>query len=268
MDAMDVFLHTICVEPARWTPQRVSRPLVPLFPACAEAGFRRLEIFEPHLRERADWPGIREGLQAAGLEAAILSSYVDLVHEDEAAWESSRTALAGAVADFGFRAIRLFPGSRCRPDDTAARETFTTRLGQLAATLPGTGLWLETHDGSFADDPEVLTDLVRDFGHPDVGLIFQPTRFTAAEALRQYARQKPFIRHFHLQNRHPDLSFAPLADGVVVWAEILGDAPEGATASIEFVPAGICSVEEFDLSKTLAEAMTESACAVSWANRS
>jgi sugar phosphate isomerase/epimerase len=228
MTGMQVFLHTICVEPA-------------------------------------GWPELRTGMADLGLRPAILTAYVNLAKTEEAAWEDARVALAEAVEFFGFSAIRLFPGSGCSPDDTTAREILLARLGDLAVVLPGIGLWLETHDGSLADDPEGLARLVEEAAQPAVGLIFQPTRFTPEETRAPHARQRGLVHHFHLQNRQPDLSFATLSDGVLDWAEILATAPEGATASIEFVPTGIRPVEAFDFEATLAEAASEAAAAAGWA---
>jgi sugar phosphate isomerase/epimerase len=90
-----------------------------------------------------------------------------------------------------------------------------------------------------------------------VGLLYQPTVFERESALAQLQIQKPFIRHLHLQNRNPDLSFATLRDGVIPWPEILTEIGEKAGATIEFVPEGICPEETFDLQATLRQAREE-----------
>ena len=94
-----------------------------------------------------------------------------------------------------------------------------------------------------------------------MGLLYQPTFFEPESALRQFAIQQPYIRQIHLQNRHPDLSFAPLGEGVIPWGSILPKLKKSITATLEFVPAGICRVEEFDLAAVLLQAQSEAAYA-------
>ena len=123
--------------------------------------------------------------------------------------------------------------------------------------MPQTGILLETHDGTLADDPQFLVRIVEELALPNVGLLYQPLVFTAEKALEQWALQRHLIRHIHLQNRSPDLSFATIQDGVVPWKSLLADLPPGVDATLEFVPAGICSVDQFNLDVTLAQARFE-----------
>jgi hypothetical protein len=60
-----------------------------------------------------------------------------------------------------------------------------------------------------------------------------------------------------LQNRKADGSFATLQEGVIPWQQIIPQLDGSVTATLEFVPQGICSVEEFDLSATLLQAQSE-----------
>ncbi len=255
---MDPLLHTIALEPARWTPRKVSQSLPALLPGISAAGFSRIEVYEPHLRDRALWPAIRDALQATGLEPVILSSYVkiaDLAAEDLPA---AIAELDGTVREFGFRKLRVFPGSGVDPTDEAGVDRFARRLAVLAERLSGIEILLETHDGSIADDPQRIVDVVTRLGAPNVGLLFQPTLFEAEKSLAQLAIQKPFIRHVHLQNRDENRKFVPLADGVVPWRDILAELP-GVDGTIEFVPRGICPEEHFDLATVLQEAASEKA---------
>src|SRR5205823_2296028 len=136
-------------------------------------------------------------------------------------------------------------------------EVFKARLLRLISQIPATQVLLETHDGSLADDPALLVRLVEELALPKLGLLFQPTVFNAESARKQFQIQRPFIRQIHLQNRNPDLSFATLRDGVISWNQILEQLGGEADATLEFVPAGICNVEQFDLAKTLRQARTE-----------
>lgn len=248
---MNILLHTIALEPARWKPQKVVQPLARLIPHIAQTPFKKLEIFEPHLTHSDDEPALRDQLAERNLTPAVLSSYLELTERNKQA----DAELRARVALFGFKKVRLFPGRKVSPTDDAAIAVVANRVRDLAVSLPGVELLLETHDGSIADDPERIVDLLAEIDAPNVGLLYQPTVFAAESALAQLAIQRPHIRHIHLQNRHPDRSFAPLAEGVIPWPEILGQLD--VDASLEFVPSGICPIEEFDLASVLAECVHE-----------
>jgi len=254
---MEIFFHTIALEPARWTPRKVSRNLEDLLPKIAESGFRKVEIFEPHLREIALRPAIREMLAKCGLEAMILSSYIDLAGLAEADLPGAVGTLEETLREFRFPTVRLFPGPGVSPADEEAIARFTGRLAKVADRLAGTEILLETHDHAIADDPSRILKLVKDLGAPNVALLFQPTIFDGKTELEQFALQRDAIRHIHLQNRKPDRSFETLEKGVTPWAAIFRDLPAGVNASLEFVPSGICPEDKFDLETVLAQARSE-----------
>ncbi len=257
---MKIYLHTIALEPARWTPQRVSQKLTDLLPLIAEAGFPEIEVFEPHLTPETASQEIREAFVQHGITPVILSSYLNLnpaVNDD-----SQVDALADQVAErvefYGFRKVRLFPGAGMNPDDAEGVRILRERLQRVAARLPGADILLETHDGSVADDPEVIVRLVRDIDNPRVGLLFQPTFFDDVSfIMKQLRLEKPYIRHLHLQNRKPDVSFERMEAGVVPWPRILEEIGAGVDSTMEFVPVGICGVESFDLDKTIEQIKSE-----------
>lgn len=253
---MNILLHTIALEPARWTPQRVSKPLTDLIAQIAEkTSFTQLEIFEPHLTFASDHEAIRVTLARHKLQPVVLSTYLDIVRlpADEVARETA--ALLERVRFFGFQKVRLFPGPGIAPDDARKAGEFTERLVQLASSAPDIEFLLETHDGSLADDPERVVRVVESTGCENIGLLWQSTFFETEQALRQFEIQKPFIRYIHLQNRTPDKGFTTLESGIVPWPKILADVQ--ADASLEFAPSGICPIEQFDLDCTLSEAESE-----------
>lgn len=256
---MDILLHTIALEPARWTPQRVSRPLTELLLPIAAAGFRRLEIYEPHLTDASTSPEIKDALARLDLVPVILSSYLNLNPSvtPDAGLDAKLQQLRERFDYYGFEKLRLFPGPGMNGEDKAAIAIFIDRLKRLAGKLSNVEVLLETHDGSLADDPALLVRLVEDLALPNVGLLYQPTFFEPQGAFDQFRLQKHLIRHLHCQNRNPDLSFATLKDGVIPWPEIFGQLPAGVNATIEFVPVGICSPAEFDLDATLQQARAE-----------
>lgn len=258
---MDPFLHTIALEPARWTPQRTSRALVSILPSIAAAGFHRIEVFEPHLTDATSSPEIRDAFRSLDLSPEILSSYVNLnpAKTSSAALDATVEVIRERIAYYGFRRVRIFPGSGMNPADKPATAVFVQRLERLVASLKGTEILLETHDGSLADDPETITRIVRDLHAPSVGLLYQPTFFDTERALRQLDLQLPFIRHVHLQNRRPDRSITLLRDGVIPWDRIIPKLDQNVTATLEFIPAGICPVEKFDLAAALLQAQSEAA---------
>ena len=255
---MNILLHTIALEPARWTPQRVSCPLVEMLPHIAEkTEFRELEIFEPHLSSETISPDIREAFGQYKLTPVILSSYLNLnpTVTSDAELDAKIKQLAERVDYYGFKKLRLFPGPTMNPADSAEVAVFTERLKKLVSRVPGLEVLLETHDGSLADDPKVITRIVEELAHPDVALLFQATFFQSEESiLEQFHVEKPYIRHVHLQNRAPDLTFVGLTDGMIPWPRILNELGENVAATVEFVPAGICAVEEFDMDATLKQA--------------
>jgi sugar phosphate isomerase/epimerase len=173
----------------------------------------------------------------------------------EAGIETIRTR----VDFYGFRKVRIFPGSGMNPADKPAIAQFMKRLERLVASLPETQILLETHDGSLADDPEVIAGIARDLNAPNVGLLYQSTFFEADAALRQFEIQRPYIRHLHLQNRDLEKRFVPLRDGIVPWQKIIPQLDASVGATLEFVPVGICGPEQFDLAATLLQAQSEGA---------
>lgn len=258
--AMKIYLHTIALEPARWTPQRVSQKLTDLVPLMAGAGFREIEIFEPHLTAETTSEEIRQCFAASNVTPVILSSYLNLnpAVTDESQVDTLADQIAERIDFYGFRQIRLFPGAGMKPDATNGIRVLKERIRRVAARIPDTEILLETHDGSVADDPQVLVGLVQEIDNPKVKLLFQPTFFRDVERiLEQFRLQKPFIRHIHLQNRKPDVSFEQMEIGVVPWPEILAETGDDVDATMEFVPIGICGVDSFDLAKTLDQVKSE-----------
>jgi len=248
-----ILLHTIALEPARWTPARVSVPLIELLPVIVEAGFAQAEIFEPHLDQVDDAPAMRREMKKYGVEPVVLSSYLK-PSLGGAEYTEGVEKVAEYVRSYGFRKVRLFPVPDVPAGDNVGWKTLSDRIRQIAARLPETEILLETHDGSLADQPERIVALVEELNLPNVGLLFQPTVFEPAAARAQFALQKPHIRHVHLQNRKPDRSFDTLENGVVDWREIITALKNRPVDySIEFAAAGICPVEKFNLAETIRE---------------
>ena len=259
---MNILLHTIALEPARWTPQRVSQPLAALIPKIAATPFKQLEIYEPHLTMAEDEAALPELLAQHGLAPVVLSSYLNITpHVTTAdAFTAQLRQMKERVRRFGFKKIRLFPAPGIAPTDRAEEQVAAQRVRAMLKEIPGVEILLETHDGSMADVPQRLVDFVNDIAHERLGLLFQPTAFQAEPALEQFKLQQPLIRHIHLQNRKPDASqFAKLLEGVIPWPKILVQLGFKVDGSIEFVPSGICTVQEFDLDKSLSEAVSEAA---------
>ena len=258
---MNLLLHTIVFEPSRWRPERVHRPLSELLPAIAAAGFGPLEVYEPHLAKAPNEGVLTEMLDRHGLTPVVLSSYLDLSphsHPDDAFLPAAEALLA-RVDRFGFRKVRLFPGRSPAPErDAETLAGVGTRLSQLAEARPAVQFLIETHDHSLADDPQNMVKLMKAAGRDNVGLLWQPLSPDPARAREQFAVQKPYVRHFHLQNRSADGQFALLGEGITPWSEFLQAADPGVEATLEFVPKGICTPETFDLAATIEEARAES----------
>lgn len=257
---MEILLHTIALEPARWTPTRVSQSLADLLPAISSAGFRELEVFEPHLSGETLSENIRSAFAAANLKPVILSSYlnVDPSVTPDSELDKQIDAISARVDFYGFEKVRIFPGPGIDPSDKESVKTATGRIKRLAERVRNAEILLETHDGSIADDPAAIVTLVEEVAEPHVGLLFQPTRFSQIDAVWEQIRlQKPHIRHIHLQNRKPDVSFAPMESGIVPWPEIIRELGPACGATLEFVSCAICPVEAFDLGEALAQARSE-----------
>ncbi|CAN5796712.1 hypothetical protein BH09VER1_BH09VER1_19630 [soil metagenome] len=256
---MDLLLHTICLEPARWTPQRVSQSLPDLIPGIAAAGFTQVEIYEPHLADPGQWEETKASLESHGITPLILSSYADFGPNglSDAAAAEAFIRIGELVRFFDLRAVRLFPAPRVDPDDATSIAAFVERTRDIAARMPATQFLLETHDGSIADHPQRIVEVVKSIALPNVGLLFQPTVFDDARAQAQFDLQRPFIRHVHLQNRKPVEGFELLEKGTVRWERILRNLLPGTAASLEFVPRGICPEADFQLAAVLKEAESE-----------
>jgi len=264
---MNVLLHTIALEPARWLPERVSQPLPDMLPSIAHAGFRHLEIYEPHLAASKDLEALKASLIANRLAPVILSSYLRLnpAQTTDAGLDADIEKAADLVECFGFQKLRVFPGLGMRPDDSAGVAIFLERLRRLAARLPETEILLETHDSSLADDPALIVRIVEDAGLPKLGLLFQPLKFTdPAHAMRQFMLQKKHVRHLHLQNRDAEMALVRIGAGLIPWSEILTQLDAGVGASIEFVPAGMRPVETFRRDEAIREAAEDAETVRSW----
>lgn len=255
---MNILFHTIAIEPARWSPQRVARPLAETIPAIEQAGFYPLEIFEPHLTLAENEEQIRGQFLAHHLNPVVLSSYINVspaTPEDQ--FLNEMRNLAWRMRFFGFRKVRLFPGPKVSPGDKAGIETVAARVRAIAEELPLADVLLETHDGSIADDPKAMIELIARIDRANVGLLWQPTIFEKDAALKQYEIQREYIRHFHLQNRDDEKKITLLRSGVIPWREILSDCDYNVDASIEFIPKGIVPVEHFNLTAAIQEAIEE-----------
>ncbi len=262
---VNILLHTIALEPARWTPQRVSRPLAELLPTIAGAGFYKLEIYEPHLSLLPDEPAMVGLFAHHHLVPFVLSSYLELSPHlnPESAFQAQADEVLDRVDRFGFRKVRLFPGKSPSPEQTAATVgQIAERLHGLAGQRPHVEFLLETHDGSLADEPACMMTLVEAASAPNVGLLWQPTVFEPAAAWAQWEAQREAVRHFHLQNRGADGRFSRLGAGVVPWERILADARYEKDVTLEFVPSGVCPADKFDLSTSVQEAVEEFAVIV------
>lgn len=260
---VNILLHTIALEPARWTPQRVLRPLLEILPAIARAGFYKLEIFEPHLTLAADESALRAELAALHLVPLVLSSYLDLTPGavTEAAYEEQSRALLDRVDFFGFRKVRLFPGRRIPAGTEAETEAIVAaRLMQLADERPRVDFLIETHNDSLADDPAAMVRLMERCARPNLGLIWQPTVFKPDLARAQLALQRDWVRHFHLQNRDARDQFVRLGSGVIPWGELLAMMPARTDVTVEFVPSAICAPGDFNLAASVQEAVEEFGC--------
>ncbi len=238
----------------------MSRPLIELLPAIAAAGFYKLEVFEPHLALAPSEDALAEAFHAVHLAPIVFSSYLDLdpvTNPDESFGPQAKTLLA-RVERFGCRKVRFFPGrgsELIHSDETV--DSLAGRLRVFANERPDMEFLLETHDGSLADDPMCVLRVLETCGAPNVGLIWQPTIFKVEAAREQFALQKSAIRHVHLQNRTNEDRFTTLGSGIIPWGELLKSINFGADVTIEFLPTGLCSVEEFDLTTTLQEAVRE-----------
>ena len=262
---MNILLHTIALEPARWTPQRVSRPLSALLPTIAGAGFYKLEVFEPHLAMLPDEHAMVPLFAREHLVPMVLSSYLDLSpHANpDGAFLVQADELLRRVDRFGFRKVRLFPGRSPSADETPATiRLIGDRLRHLAQQRPAVEFLLETHDGSLADDPASPVALVEASGVGNVGLLWQPTVFEPDAARAQWQIQKDHVRHIHLQNRTREGKFSRLETGVIPWPEFLSSVGFAVDVSLEFVPSAICAVEDFSLTTSVQEAVEEFAYVV------
>ena len=262
---MNILLHTIALEPARWTPQRVSRPLAELLPTISGAGFYKLEVFEPHLSLLPDEPAMVRLFARYHLVPFVLSSYLELSPHlnPDATFQAQAEELLARVDRFGFRKVRLFPGKSPSPGQTAAAVgQIAERLHGLAKQRPQVEFLLETHDGSLADEPACMVTLVETASAPNVGLLWQPTVFESAAAWTQWEVQREVVQHFHLQDRTADGRFCRLGTGVVPWSKILADAHYEKDVTLEFVPSAMCPPEKFNLSTSVQEAVEEFALIV------
>ncbi len=263
---MQILLHTIALEPARDLPQRVARPLIELLPAIAGAGFPKLEIYEPHLLLAPDEAALREAFAEHHVTPVVLSAGLDLTADRaiEEAWTVQAQALFARVDAYGFQKVRLSPGRVLPEDDSraafdAVAALSAERLCWLAERRPEVAWLVDTHPGSFAEQPALFARWVREIEQPNVGLVWRPTVWDADAARAQFAVQAPYVRLLHLLNRAAgaEREFSTLRDGIIPWREFLSAMPAEVEASIAFVPASVPDPERFDVTAALQEAIAE-----------
>jgi sugar phosphate isomerase/epimerase len=201
-------------------------------------------------------------MHALEIDPVILSSYIPTspAQATEAAFQEAACQLQKRVQRFGFQKVRLFPGSGIKPEDNNAIAIVARRIAELAASMPSIDFLLETHDGSIADDPHRLIELLQSIVKPNIGLLYQPTVFESAFALSQLEIQRPWIRHLHLQNRATTDAgrFVRLGEGSIPWKTILAAVDRSTIgATLEFVPSAIGPIERFQFDLSLNEAISE-----------
>ena len=112
---MDILFHTISMEPARWTSQRVSQKLSDLIPKIAGASFEKLEIYEPHLAAE-DEEALLASLFKHGLDPVMLSSYLQISpgKTDNEKFAAEKGELIARVNQLDGSSASYLPGSVAR----------------------------------------------------------------------------------------------------------------------------------------------------------
>jgi sugar phosphate isomerase/epimerase len=202
-------------------------PLSKVAALARDSGWTGLE-----LRAAPDEP-VHTGLTAArrsaaraeldGLEVLCIASYVRVAAEgDDDSCIADALAHAQLAADFGARAVRVFPGAAADGPDADALAA--RRLGAIAARLPdGVEIWLETHDSHprGVDVARVLSAV----DHPRVRAIWDVLHpWRAGEALTlSAATLYPYLAHVQVKDvaSAEDRTPVPLGAGSVPLADVL-----------------------------------------------
>jgi sugar phosphate isomerase/epimerase len=266
-----LLLNTIALDPNRWTPDKTPYyRLADLLPAVAEAGFRRLEVWQYHL-SALDAEGVtalQERAQELEITFPIVGFYPALHLESDAReqeWTQQRRLL-DVAARLGAHAVKIFAGQlgSAEVDDAAYDRSiaFARRLAEAAADRD-LALHAETHPDTLCDAVAACRRFLADVAAPNLRLCFQPFDFTdTARAVADVEALHQHIAHVHLQGRRDDrmclLERAEIDYGPVFGA-LAAHGFDGALC-IEFVED--CVVETpsaFDLDRVLANAQRDRA---------
>jgi sugar phosphate isomerase/epimerase len=266
---VEIVLNTIALDPNRWTEKKVPYFRVEdLIEPIAAAGFKALEIWQPHLTtlRPAEVQRLKPRVDDAGISVPILGMY-PIFHlegrereEELARWDQ----MFGFADVFGACILKVMPGRT--PSAEMTPRVWDRSVAFVQEVLRrseenGTIIPCETHAGTVADNPETLLRFIGEVGSDRLKVCWQPFDFgSTRKAIELYDKLAPHVVHLHLQGRRGremELLEESDIDYREVLAHIFASGFDG-YLSIEFVrDCVVDSPEQFDLDTVLANAQRD-----------
>ena len=266
---MEIVLNTIALDPNRWTEKKIPYfRLEDLLEPIAAAGFRALEIWQPHLTTLSpdEVQRLKARVDDAGMSVPILGMY-PIFHLEGREREEELTGwdrMFGFADVLGSRMLKVMPGRT--PSAEMTTEVWDRSVAFVREVLrrsEGTGTIIpcETHAGTVADNPESLLRFIGMVGSERLKVCWQPFDFASTgKAIELYDRLSPRVVHLHLQGRRGsqmELLEGSDIDYRQVLAHIFASGFDG-HLSIEFVRDCVVeSPEQFHLDTVLENAQRD-----------
>lgn len=264
-----ILLNSIALDPNRWTEKKAPFfELKDLLEPVADAGFRRMEVWQYHvssLDENA-MTELQDRGADLGLEFPVLGIYPRL-HLGGTKGEndlSEAVRLLDKAAFLGANTVKMFVGTKASADLTDLEEARTiASLEMLTDAAEDRDLLLsgETHENTLFDRVEVVKSILAIIDSEELEVCFQPFDSSSTErAIADYAALADHVIHIHLQGRKGGrLSLLKNADiDYERFLETLEISGFAGYLSIEFVKDCVVDhPEDFDLDRVLANAVKD-----------
>jgi len=197
---------------------------------AAEAGLAAIEWGGDVHAPAGDEARAREVRAIAEERGLAVASYGSYVRPPADGLEAFARSLDSALA-LGAPTIRIWPGSQGRASTDYGRDE-RARTAELIAAMAaraaaaGVAIALEYHPGTLTDETASAQALMREIGHANVYLYWQPRPGLGGdEALDEVARVGREVSHIHVFEWDAEKRRYPLRRGAEGWRRIIGAMP-------------------------------------------
>ena len=232
--------------------------------SIAEAGFRGVEFWYPHLQGKSasELSALAAEARERNLVVPVISPYLTFTQGAQKTLESLRTAeeIIKMAFHFGTTKIRTFVdiGSEGLPSHCASKQQWEEAvqgLRQLCDLDSKLKFVVETHENTLADTLPSVRRLMEEVARPNFKLNYQPNRdFISRGFLACLEALWPMVDHMHWQQHRADGSATYLEEeGLLDFKKLLSvlkSKDYQGTATVEYFwepvePSRIASAAQF-----------------------